>query len=55
MEAATMTEIQEFMLTVCFGAVVGFMIGNLAFLLASAVHGIKKRLRQRKDTSTKVK
>lgn len=43
-----MTEYQEFMLSICFGAVMGVFIAELGILIASAISGIKNWLRKRK-------
>lgn len=43
-----MTEMQEMMLSVCFGAVIGTYIGNLIAIAAFAVSGCKEKRRRRK-------
>lgn len=44
-----MTEIQNLMLSVCFGAVVGMLIGDLLVIVGSAIHSLKEKHRKRKQ------
>ncbi len=44
-----MTEMQNMMLSVCFGTVVGMMIGNITFLISCAVDHFKEKCRKRKE------
>lgn len=43
-----MTQLQEMMLAVCFGSVVGAFIGNLIAFTAFAISGRKGKHRKRK-------
>ena len=43
-----MTQLQEMMLSVCFGAVIGVFIGNLIAIIAYAVSNCKEKRRKRK-------
>ena len=44
-----MTEFQELMLYICFGAMIGVFIAELIFLIASAVSWVKGKIRKRKE------
>ena len=46
-----MTEIQSMMLAVCFGAVIGTLIGNVIAIVKFAIdeHREKKRIRDEKE------
>lgn len=46
-----MTEIQSLMLSVCFGAVVGMIIGNLAGIIQFAIEGYKEKKRKHKESN----
>lgn len=51
-----MSEIQSMMLSVCFGATVGYLIGNLVGIIIFAVGEIQEKRRKRQkaeDTSIK--
>ena len=51
-----MSDIQNMMLSVCFGATVGYLIGNLVGIIICAVREFKEKRRKRKkaeETSTK--
>ena len=48
MEVLSMTEIQEMMLSVCFGAVIGAFIGNLISIIVFAVSERREKKRRRK-------
>jgi len=43
-----MTQMQEMMLAVCFGSVIGAFIGNLIAIIVYAVSGCKEKRRRRK-------
>ena len=43
-----MTELQEMMLSVCFGAVIGAFLGNLISIVVFAVSERKEKRRRRK-------
>ena len=49
-----MTELQEFMLCVCFGAVVGMIGGNIASIIIFAIHDLKEKRRRRKEAEETV-
>jgi biotin transporter BioY len=56
MEVADMSEIQSMMLSVCFGATFGYLIGNLVGIIIFAVGEFKEKRRKRQkaeDTSIK--
>ena len=44
-----MTECQELMLAVCFGGMVGLIVGEVGFLVAEIVHCIRDKRRKRKE------
>ena len=44
-----MTEIQELMLNICFGAMTGVFIAEIIVLIASAVDWVKERIRNHKE------
>ena len=44
-----MTELQEMMLSVCFGAVIGAFVGNLVAIVYIAVSERKQKKRRRKE------
>ena len=44
-----MTEMQNLMLSVCFGGMVGFFIAEVGFILCELVSYILRRHRKRKD------
>lgn len=46
-----MTTIQSFMLSICFGAVMGAFIGNAAMLIKFAVEDHKEKKRRKKEES----
>ena len=46
-----MTEIQSLMLSVCFGAVVGMLVGNLIGIIQFAIEGYKEKERERKESN----
>ena len=52
-----MSDIQSMMLSVCFGATVGYLIGNLVGIIICAVGEFKGKRRKRKkaeDTASKM-
>lgn len=48
-----MTEIQSMMLAVCFGAVVGYFISNLIFIIKYAIKERREKKRIRKENEEK--
>lgn len=44
-----MTEVQSMMLAVCFGAVMGTLIANVAFIIKCAIESHKDKKRKRKE------
>lgn len=44
-----MTEFQEMMLNICFGAMTGVFIAELIILIASAVSWVKEKIRKHKE------
>ena len=44
-----MTEVQNFMLVVCFGCTIGFLIGTFSIMVSDGIHYLKKRMRMKKD------
>ena len=43
-----MTEVQNFMLVVCFGCTIGFLIGTFSIMVSDGIHYLKKRMRMKK-------
>ena len=51
-----MTQMQEIMLAVCFGSVIGAFLGNLIFIIVYAVNGCggkKRRYKSAKEAAAK--
>ena len=46
-----MTEVQNFMLVVCFGCTIGFLIGTFSIMVSDGIHYLKKRRQNIKDVS----
>ncbi|MEQ2819541.1 hypothetical protein [[Ruminococcus] torques] len=44
-----MTEIQNFMLVVCFGCTMGFLIGTFSILVSDGIHYLKRRICKKKE------
>lgn len=44
-----MTEVQSFMLTVCFGCAMGFLSGTFAMMVSDGIHYLKKKRRKKKE------
>lgn len=44
-----MTEVQHFMLSICFGATVGMLTGKLITIIIFAVSTIKDKIRKNKE------
>ncbi len=44
-----MTECQELMLAVCFGGMVGLIVGEVGFLVTEIVHCIREKRRKRRE------
>ena len=45
-----MTQLQEIMLAVCFGSVIGAFLGNLISIIVYAVSGCRQMKRRRKSS-----
>lgn len=48
-----MTTVQSMMLAVCFGAVMGFLIADVVFLVQNAIDKHKKRKRGENESADK--
>lgn len=48
-EGESMTEVQNFMLVVCFGCTMGFLIGTFGIMVSDGIHYLKKRRRKKKE------
>ena len=48
-----MTDVQNLMLTVCFGVSVGFVVGGIVFLIEDAIYQHKKKKRKKKENIDK--
>lgn len=44
-----MTEVQNFMLVVCFGCTIGLLIGTFSIMVSDGIHYLKKRMRMKKE------
>lgn len=44
-----MTEMQNFMLVVCFGCTMGFLIGTFSSMVSDGIHYLKRRIRKKKE------
>lgn len=44
-----MTTIEHYMLYICFGAMTGWTISSLTFLIIDAVYSIKKKIKARRE------
>lgn len=44
-----MTEVQNFMLVVCFGCTMGFLIGTFSIMISDGIYYLKKRRRKKKE------
>lgn len=44
-----MTEVQSFMLTVCFGCTMGFLIGTFSIMILDGISYLKKKRRKKKE------
>lgn len=44
-----MTTVQSFMLSVCFGAVMGMLIANVGFIIKCAIDSHKEKKRKRME------
>lgn len=49
-----MTEIQNFMLTVCFGCTMGFLIGSFGIMVSDGIHCLKEKKRKKKEQKKEV-
>ena len=47
-----MTEVQNFMLVVCFGCTIGFLIGTFSIMVSDGIHYLKKRLKKFREMTT---
>ena len=44
-----MTEVQDFMLTICFGTGIGIFVGECVYLILTAAGWIKDKMHKRKE------
>ena len=44
-----MTDAQNFMLMVCFGCTMGFLIGTFSIMVSDGIHYLKKRIHKKKE------
>lgn len=44
-----MTEVQNFMLMVCFGCTMGFLIGTFSMMVSDGISYLKKKRRKKKE------
>ena len=44
-----MTEVQSFMLMVCFGCTMGFLIGTFSIMVSDGIHYLKMKKRAKKE------
>ena len=44
-----MTEVQNFIIVVCFGCTIGFLIGTFSIMVSDGIHYLKKRMRMKKE------
>lgn len=44
-----MTEVQNFMLMVCFGCTMGFLIGTFSIMVSDGIYYLKKKIRKKKE------
>lgn len=44
-----MTEVQNFMLTVCFGCTMGFLIGSVSMMIVDGICYMKEKRRKKKQ------
>lgn len=44
-----MTELQNFMLVVCFGYTMGFLIVSVGMMVADGIHRLKEKRRKKKE------
>lgn len=49
-----MTEVQNFMLVVCFGCTMGFLIGTFSIMVSDGLHYLKKRRRKKKSRKNRI-
>lgn len=50
-----MTEVQNFMLMVCFGCTMGFLIGTVSTMISDGIYYLKKKRRKKKEQKQKEK
>lgn len=46
-----MTNVESMMLAICFGCCMGFMIGNIGFLVIEAVQQFKEKRHKKKEVN----
>lgn len=44
-----MTEVQNYMLVVCFGSTMGFLIGSISMMAADGIRYLKEKRRKKKE------
>lgn len=44
-----MTTYQDFMLSICFGATMGYLLFGLGMMISEAIHFIKKKVKAHKE------
>lgn len=44
-----MTEVQNFMLVVCFGSTMGFLIASVGMMVADGIRHLKEKRRKKKQ------
>lgn len=44
-----MTEVQNFMLTVCFGCTMGFLIGSVSMMIVDGIRYVKEKRHKKKQ------
>lgn len=50
-----MTEVQSFMLTVCFGCTIGFLIGTFSMMVSDGIRYLKEKRRKKKEQKEQAK
>lgn len=50
-----MTEVQNFMLTVCFGCTMGFLIGTFSMMVSDGIRYLKEKRRKKKEQKEQAK
>lgn len=44
-----MTNLEQTMLYMCFGAMTGWMLCGLGFIIADIIHNIKRKIKERRE------